>query len=338
MPELWIQDIARGFAKADLATVLCLGRAESNLIDALPAGSAKQIVRLEPDPKQAERLQKRYGGTVTILPAAFSDRDGSAMLHRFTIEAFDALRPASGLHTLFPGLREIGTVSVEAQAAVSLLDQIQLNSDAKNILILGAPGEEMSAIEQLTNLGVLNHFTHVLCRHPSEPLYEGAADGTALQARLVACGFSVQSWDISDPDRSLALWQKDAALLALIQERDDLREEVAGLCKSIGDARAQKAQSEEQHLAALKAENDRSGALAQERDSLIALSEAAAASKAELEASNTENDILKAQLQEAQNALDHGTTAYRARLRSEVWRLEAQISILQSILPLDSAL
>lgn len=220
MSEPWIDRMARDLSREGLGTVLCLGRTGQAFIEALPEGAAQRIVLLDPIAERASRSEHH------VLSCAFGPTDGHGTLHQFNMASLDALRPATGLAILFPGLRKTGTTEVEIWSAATLIAQVDLAAEQPNLLILGAPGQEAEAIAQFADLGALGQFDYVLTPLPRLALYEGSADGTALAARLGANGFREVQRDETDPDQPLILLKRDHVWDALITERDALRQEL----------------------------------------------------------------------------------------------------------------
>lgn len=312
MSNTWLNVTMSRLAEDTLGTVLCLGRGGQACVDALPAGVAQHVVILEPDPKEAQRLQKKHGNVVTVLPVAFSDAEGTAQLHQFTMASVAALKRATGLNDLFPGLRTIGTLEVATQSAAGLVKHVNLDLEATHLLILGAPGEELGAVRQLVELDVLTRFEHILAPLPRVPLYEGSADGAALYRELETHGFRTQSQDTSDPDRLFAWLHRDAARVALAQECSDLATEVDTLRAALKTAQREIDQIRTKANAA-------HDTLSQERDDL----------RAEVEQLRAD---LKAAQQAAQTPDPQFTVVHAAAFKQEMSRLAAQMEMLHALL------
>lgn len=226
MTDTWFEFVAAQLVSHPLGTVLMLGSRGDALLNTLPRGAAKRIIRTEADPDRAQIAERRFQDcpTVTILPVAVGATAGIATLHRFNLTQAAALRAPTGLKSLFAGLRETGQIEIETCTTASLLKDVTLERDAAHLLVLGMPGEEMTVIEQLAASGDLQRFSHVITPLPSLALYEGASDGAAIRARLEQAGFRIESRDISDPDLSFAHLRRDTRYLDIIAERDTLKQ------------------------------------------------------------------------------------------------------------------
>lgn len=223
MGAAWLHQIAPLLGQDDLGTVLCLGRTGRALISALPPQSASGIILLEPDLPMATRLRQKFGDRATVLEHAFSAPGGAAVLHRYALTECDALRPATGLTQLFPSLYSIGSHSVDTISAATLTQQMALDDGKRHVLILGAPGEEMSALSAFDTLGVLDRFEHIITPLPVRPLYEGSSAAPELLSQLEQAGFRLVHEDRSDPDRTLGWLRRDRAWQALCANQDRLR-------------------------------------------------------------------------------------------------------------------
>lgn len=323
MSDSWLRSTTRTIAAGGLGTVLSLGRGTSACVAALPPGSAEHVVQLEPDPTQALHLQKQYGNAVCVLPIAFGEHSGTTQLHQFSMPFLSALRPATGLMELFPGLHSIGTLEVNAQSADVLMNQVALADGASHVLALGAPGEELSAIEQLAGLGVLTRFEHIITPVPRFPLYEGAAEGHRICEILKTHGFRVESQDMSDPDRGVAWLQQDRSWLALTTAHTTSVAEIKTLRAALVDAQntyEAEAEALRTRLKEVQSQTD------QMQADLVA-------ARAETEALQC---ALTAERKERAEELTLPPQPHNTKLTDEMARLEAQIHLLQSILVMES--
>lgn len=226
MSDIWVERVAGVLAQKRLGTVLSLGRRGHGFVRALPEGSAQHVFQLEPVPKRFRELKRSARADQTFLACAFGPTDSKHMLREFTITSLAALRPATGLAKLFPGLRETGRIEVETCTAATLMAQIELHKKKPNLLILGAAGEEREAVRQFAALGLLDRFDYILTPLPHVGLYEGSSDEADLVLALEAQGFRTEERDDANPDDPLALLQRDSKWAELIKERDALTEQL----------------------------------------------------------------------------------------------------------------
>jgi hypothetical protein len=278
MTKSWPEIVATDLAARRLGTVLMLGPGGEALLGSLPLAATTRVIRAEPDPRRARALQRQHASdaSVTILPVAIAETAGPAKLRRFNLSHATSFRAPTGLKTLFPGLCETGQVQVETQTVAAVVQEVDLDREADNVLILGLAGEELSAIGQLAKLGLLQRFTHVIVPLPRLPLYEGAGSGQEIRIRLEEAGFKVESRDMSDPDLAFAHLRLNPVQMALATERDRLHEELKRAqteierlaserdeVASARDAVRQKAASQEEEITRLQ---DAVGAIEAERE------------------------------------------------------------------------
>ena len=151
MAEAWLNGIATRLGTRPLGTVLAVGPTGAGLLAGLPQGAAQRIILTEADPIKAQRLLRKHDGNpaVTIVDAAITAATGPVTLHRFNLPQAAALRPASGLKTLFPGLLETGRIEVPTRTIEAVLEKSDLEAEKEHVLILGAAGEELDLIDVL---------------------------------------------------------------------------------------------------------------------------------------------------------------------------------------------
>ena len=306
MTKIWPEIVATDLAARPLGTILMLGSGGETLLGSLPLAATTRVVRAEPDPRRARMLQRQHvsDSSITILPVAVAETAGPAKLRRFNLSHATSFRAPTGLTSLFPGLCETGQAEVETQTVAAVVQEIDLDREADNVLILGLAGEELAVIGQLADLGLLQRFAHVIVPLPSLPLYEGSGDGREIRTRLEEVGFRVESRDMSDPDLAFAHLSIDRVQVALTTERDGLREELERTQSEI--ARLQDA------VSAAETERDR-------------LREAQDTSNAEIERLKS----LRAQIAVARDAAQEARTEAEQKAASqaeEIARLQDAVS------------
>ena len=310
MTKIWPEIVATDLAARPLGTILMLGSGGETLLGSLPLAATTRVVRAEPDPRRARMLQRQHvsDSSITILPVAVAETAGPAKLRRFNLSHATSFRAPTGLTSLFPGLCETGQAEVETQTVAAVVQEIDLDREADNVLILGLAGEELAVIGQLADLGLLQRFAHVIVPLPSLPLYEGSGDGLEIRTRLEEVGFRVESRDMSDPDLAFAHLSIDRVQVALTTERDGLREELERTQSEI--ARLQDA------VSAAETERDR-------------LREAQDTSNAEIERLKS----LRAQIAVARDAAQEARTEAEQKAASqaeEIARLQDAVSAAEA--------
>ncbi|MFT4742051.1 MAG: hypothetical protein ACI91Z_000022 [Yoonia sp.] len=325
MSEEWLSKTAKDLARQDLHTIVCLGRVGRGLIDTLPSKTATRIVILEPDPKIAAQLEVGARAGVEVWPLAFAAADGDSILHESSLSTFSSLRLPTGLKTLFPSLREAGQSQVTTCSAQTVIDRLGLKKGAKNALILGAAGEESSAITQLIAMGALADFEYIITTLPREKMFENAADGETLATALAEQAFLAVTTDASDPDLPFVLLKRDPVWAAMLADKTEAARTIEGL-----EQERDTFQQERAHF---------TQTLQSERERLTSEVETG---NRKLQTLQNEKDALSQTLTQAQDhiqALEHTQTQNQprdpAKLNAEISRLDNQLNALQTLLVLE---
>lgn len=329
MSEEWLSKAVKDLAEQNLHTIVCLGRVGRGLIDALPSRAATRIVLLEPDPGTAAQLEASARAGVEVWPFAFAAADGVSILHESSLSTFSALRPPTGLNILFPSLREVGQNQVTTCSAQTVIERLGLKKGAKNVLILGAPGEELSAVTQLIALGALVFFEYIITTLPRKEMFENAADGATLATALAEQAFLAIATDTSDPDLPVVLLKRDPVLSVMLTDKTEaartiemLQQERDALLVSLDAAQAI-GNERENFARELQSERER-----MTRDVETA--------NRKLHAIQVEKDTLSQSLTQAQGqAQTQDQPRDPAKLNSEISRLDSQLNALQTLLVLD---
>ena len=96
--------------------IIHLGAGRGQEIDEYLKMGAGKIVLVEADPEMARTLMRRTSdlSEVKVVQAAISSKDGKALLKVFNLKAFNSLRSPTVLQELFPGLRLLREIGVNA--------------------------------------------------------------------------------------------------------------------------------------------------------------------------------------------------------------------------------
>jgi hypothetical protein len=139
---------------------------------------------------------------------------GAAIFHRYHLPGTGGLHPATGLLQLFPGLKVLEQVGIEALGAATLLEPLQLTAQRENLLVIDLPGEELPVLQALWEAKQLHLFSQVKLHCGREPLYEGAEPAARILCWLQENGFDLLSEDAPhDPDFPCWTLQRNALQL-----------------------------------------------------------------------------------------------------------------------------
>lgn len=289
-----------------------------------------RVTLVEADPVQAGRLETAAAATATgaagadavpvqvIEGAVTADgtqaegKAGPVMLCRYALPGLASLRPATGLMTLYPGLRQRDEIAVRALDPVQMVRELELAEAADHLLAIEAPGEVLSILEALAGADLLTRFQTLVLQADRDELWQGAGTLAQVTARLGDAGFAIfERPDSPDPDRPLVMAWQDRAQQA--------RE--AGLRADLGAARAALEEARADHAAALAAAGAaHAEALGQEQ---------AAARKARADAIEAE-ETARTGVTEAKAQSDKAIAEAREALREEIARTRAEVAEVRS--------
>ena len=290
-------------------TVIHLGSGLCRELDDYLAQAPRRVLLIEADPDTSEQLRRRTAdqATVEVRCLALAARSGPATLHRYNLPEANSLHPAEGLQQLFPGLRLLETVELEARDVVGVIDALDLEADAEHLLVIELPGEDVGVLEALHAADLLSRFRHLRLHSGLEPLYRGSVPAMTLVEWLKARGFDlVERDDRDDPDQPYWLFTLNP-----------LKLEQAALRKQIETLTAEKAALTKDKTA-LAAARDEQTKLAAERQTQIA--------------------TLKTQLQEQQNRVTQLESELAERdqrqafMDEELHKAEGQIELIKDLL------
>jgi FkbM family methyltransferase len=199
------------------------------------------VVLVEADPWVASTLQSSTAGDprVNVVNVAVAGRSGEAVLRVFNFAELSGLRePSALMRDLYPGLRMIQEVPVRAVTATDALSGREVDPSSSNCLVVDAPGQEMSIVENLSASGVLARFDVVRLHCGVNPLYEGATPVREIIDLLVGEGFeALESTEMCDPDAPWWHFRLGSEKLRdeLAQVRDELSQVTGRLRLSESD-------------------------------------------------------------------------------------------------------
>jgi FkbM family methyltransferase len=224
-------------SKPHLDCLIHLGAGRCSELDQYLAREPGRLVLVEADSKLAAALVDRVADqpNIRVLNAAVAAQSSQGTYHRYNLPDANSLRPATGLHELFPGLRLLETEPVETLAINELVKSIDLEGQRNNRLIIDLPGLESEVFLALEAGDSLHLFNRIELVAGREALYEGSMGAAELRDWLASHGFDLIDDDASeDPDlprflfrrNDLALEVRDLRLQVeqLVRERDELHQ------------------------------------------------------------------------------------------------------------------
>ena len=183
----------------------------------------------------AAALQARTASlpNVRVMCNAVAGSAGPAVFYRYNLPGTGSLRPATGLLQLFPGLKPLDQMPIEAVLPATVLEPLQFAAEGEKLLIIDLPGEELPVLQALWEATQLQLFSQVKLRCGREPHYEGGESSARILRWLEVHGFDLLSEDDSeDPDCPCWTLQRNALQLRNL----DLAQQLADLQRQLKES------------------------------------------------------------------------------------------------------
>jgi FkbM family methyltransferase len=190
--------------RPSIDTIVHFGAGRCSELENYLALQPRQLLLVEADPQLAEDLQNRTKNreSVQVKCAAIAGKPGPAIFNRYNLPEVSSLRCAKGLIELFPGLKTVDKLKVEAISPDSLLSPLNLNPEQENLMVIDLPGEELSVLKALQQSQKLHLFSEVLLHCGCQSLYEGSELAEEVLEWLRGENFDLVAEDNSiNPDR-----------------------------------------------------------------------------------------------------------------------------------------
>ncbi|MBL3589733.1 MAG: hypothetical protein JMN24_08060 [gamma proteobacterium endosymbiont of Lamellibrachia anaximandri] len=189
----------------DMGTIVHLGAGRCSELDDYLAAKPARLLLVEADPQLAKMLQVRSidHPQVEVINRAVAAQPGPATFCRYNIPDVGSLHRATpGLLELFPGLKMVQELQIEALDPTPLLQPLQLQVEQRNRLIIDLPGEELTVLKALQQADQLHYFEQLQLHCGRESLYEDSEPAAIVIQWLQDQGFDLLMEDDSqDPDR-----------------------------------------------------------------------------------------------------------------------------------------
>ena len=197
-------------------TLVHLGAGRCSEIDDYMALHPRTLLLVEADPQLAMELQSRTEDLkqAQVICVAVAGQPGPATFNRYNLPDVNSLHPASNLLNLFPGLKTVGRLQVEAVTPTKLLQPLHLKSYKENWLVIDLPGEELPVLRCLQQSQQLYLFSQVKIHCGCEPLYVESGPASRLVESLLEEGYDLLAVDDNqDPDRPCWTFQRNSLQL-----------------------------------------------------------------------------------------------------------------------------
>jgi peptidoglycan hydrolase CwlO-like protein len=183
----------------------------------------RRLVLVEGDPESVEVLSAacEEDPSVQVIQKIITPSGGDVRFHRFNLSSVNGVLPAGTLTSLYPRLRVLGHERLPSSSLGSLLEELEIDAQKRNLLILDIPGLEASLIESLTK-EQLRKFEFILIRGCRESLQVGAISLKEMLALLKKSHYTVLEQDEEeDPHWPIVLLKIDGAHAELEEELEN---------------------------------------------------------------------------------------------------------------------
>ncbi|WP_193085951.1 hypothetical protein [Halomonas sp. FME65] len=282
-----------------MSMILHIGAGQTSELPQWRKSGATRIVLVEPNPMLAQQLRHKAAGdaTLTIVEAAVTPSSANTQLYEYNLPEANSLRPATGLKSLFPGLKTTATHSVATLTPTQLLADYGPAQGERAQLVLQTPGEEGAILNELIETGQLNQFQQLQLHANPESYYQGSIAAKDILQQLAEAGYDITDVNQQDPD--WPYWQltrhplKDQ-LLSLQEETTALKQQLQERQQQL---EANQRQSKKQRQKAEEAAQQTQAQLKEKTEQLAKL-------HTQLKQQQEEVATLKQQLQERQQQLE----------------------------------
>lgn len=183
-------------------TILHVGAGQSKELPQLLDSGAEKIILVEPNPVLAEQLRLKTAEItqVTVVEAAITNSPANDQLHEYNLSEASSMYPATGLKTLFPGLKLSATHTVATVRPEQLLAEHGPQSGQLALLHIQVPGGEHALLQTLINTDQLKHFSDLRVNANPKPYYLGSVAAKETLEALVDYGYEITDENLQDPD------------------------------------------------------------------------------------------------------------------------------------------
>lgn len=168
--------------------IIHVGAHEGQELDAYRRMGLESILFVEANPVLYEKLAHRLAGEpgVRVVHRAITDQDGPVTLRVASFDQSSSVLPLAEHQTVYPGIVEVGQVTVRGSTLDTLAAELGLDPAAHNLLHLDIQGAEGLALKGAARL--LSSIEGVRVELNFAELYAGCAQIEEIDDRLAAAG------------------------------------------------------------------------------------------------------------------------------------------------------
>lgn len=160
---------------------------------------AEDVTLIEARKAACQQLLQRYNQpNFTVVQDIVSTTGGSCEFSEYNIAEYSAIKPVSGLKTVFPGLKVIHRATRNSTRVDEIIRKLPLGNN--NLLIVDIIDIALPLLQVIAKSHQLVHFRQLHVQTCTESLYEGAATTDEIIAFLQQHSFTLHEKNDVDPD------------------------------------------------------------------------------------------------------------------------------------------
>jgi len=186
---------------------------------------AEHVTLIEAREAAYQYLKKKNTQTnVDIKQQLVCVTSNSALFTEYNLAEYSAVNPATGLKTLFPGLRKVGAEQLTSVAITDTIAELSL-SGSDNALVIDIPDTNLALLQAIQQSRQISLFKNIYIHTALEPLYKGSSISTDVIAFMKSCGYDLLQKNDQDPELPWLTFFANPLWVTLQKTRDSLAAE-----------------------------------------------------------------------------------------------------------------
>lgn len=167
----------------------------SNLI-----AQANRVILVDARETACEYLRRQFpSDRVLVVQQLLTVSGGQQSFTEYSLKEYSALQPATGLKSIFPGLKVTSQETVDSISIKQFFKDLTL-TDNNNVLIIDLPDINLPFLKALQETGEFYKFSKIYIVANPESLYLDAIDVSGVEAFFQSVGYLREETFSADPD------------------------------------------------------------------------------------------------------------------------------------------
>lgn len=186
---------------------------------------AEHVTLIEAREAAYQYLKKKNTQTnVDIKQQLVCVTSNSALFTEYNLAEYSAVNPATGLKTLFPGLRKVGAEQLTSVAITDTIAELSL-SGSDNALVIDIPDTNLALLQAIQQSKQISLFKNIYVHTALEPLYKGSSISADVIAFMESCGYDLLQKNDQDPELPWLIFFANPLWVTLQKTRNNLAAE-----------------------------------------------------------------------------------------------------------------